>query len=221
VPFLWYYAVNPGGTTSSTYCWLDTLPPTTPGFAGPNIANMGFTNYVANGGTLGQCNPSETLQSFLDFHYNSTPAPWIFPLPYGVPPYTTLANVPTLAMARYVGPFGINTQTQMSDLTDGASRTLAFCETLGGQQFPDGSMNAHISWVAGMACPTVGGNQATSTALSISSNHRGVSNFLWCDGSVRPIRKTDLPAFDALPSSWYAFQAAAGMRDGQPFDLDY
>jgi prepilin-type processing-associated H-X9-DG protein len=216
-----YWAPVPGGTVTNTTGWQDYLPPTSPGFTGPNVANMGCTNYMANGGTIGQCNPTETLQSFLGNGYNNTPGFACPGLPYGTAPYATLANVPALPMPKYAGPFGINTQTQISQITDGASRTIAFCETLGGLQFSDGSTDRRLSWVAGMACPTIGGNQTTPIlAPSISSNHSGVSNFLWCDGSVRPIAKAVLPAFDSLPSSWYAFQAAAGMTDGQPANVD-
>jgi prepilin-type processing-associated H-X9-DG protein len=200
---------NPGGS-APTASYTDWVPPTTPGFSGPDVADLAVTNYVPNGGTIGQCKFDETLQSFLVRWPQAVPAPKDAP-----PAYKNPADIPSMPLRSYVGPFGVNTKTRLADITDGASNTLAFGETGGGQVFADGSVDFRVARVAGVVFTTLSPNPARPAALAYGSNHPAVSNFLFCDGSVRPIRKFEVLAFDNLPAAWYAFQAAAGMHDGQ------
>jgi prepilin-type N-terminal cleavage/methylation domain-containing protein/prepilin-type processing-associated H-X9-DG protein len=198
--------------------WTDYEPPTTPGFPGPDIADAAPTNYVPSEGILGQCSPGETLQSYLVHVYNTNP-PGV-PIPLGpTQPYTTGSNIPSTLLAPYNGPFGVNTHTRIADVLDGTSNTIAFGETLGGQVFPDGSVDFRIALVGGVIYTTLVGNQERPALGAYSSNHSAVSNFLWCDGSVRPLKKWGALAYDNLPTWWFAFQAAAGMQDGQTADF--
>jgi prepilin-type processing-associated H-X9-DG protein len=206
------YLFTPGGT-GDTAPWCDWVPPTTTGFPGPDVADLATTNYAANGGALGQCNPRETLRSFLARDNATFSSP-----DQGVPTYTNVANIPALPLVSYVGPFGVNTRTRLADIADGTSYTLAFGETLGGVAFPDGPTEFRIARAAGVAFPALGAIQLRPVLGTYSSNHQGVANFLWCDGSVRPIRKFSILAYDNLPAAWYVFQAAAGMRDGLAID---
>jgi prepilin-type processing-associated H-X9-DG protein len=210
------YTPVPGGPAASLV-WTDYEPPTTPGFPGPNIADVGPTNYVPNKGALGRCSPGETLQSFLVYTYNAnTP---VVPTPIGpTQPYTNGSNIPSILLAPYAGPFGINTQTRIADVLDGTSNTIAFGETLGGQVFSDGSVDFRIAMVGGVTYTGLAANQERPALGAYSSNHDAVSNFLWCDGSVRPLKKVGALAYDNLPASWFAFQAMAGMQDGQTPD---
>jgi prepilin-type processing-associated H-X9-DG protein len=202
---------TPGGEGRSEV-WCDWVPPTTPGFPGPNVADLSTTNYAANGGSLGQCNPRETLQSFLARN-KSYASP-----DRDVQTYSDVANIPALPLVSYLGPFGVNTRTRLIDITDGSSNTLAFGETLGGVAFPDGPTEFRFARAAGVTLPALGAIQLRPVLGAYSSNHAGVANFLWCDGSVRPIRKFGILAFDNLPAAWYVFQAAAGMHDGLAID---
>jgi prepilin-type processing-associated H-X9-DG protein len=205
------------GTAKPSRIFLDVLPPTSPGFDGPNVAQMGCTNYVANGGTLGKCGSEETLQSFLIHYFSDSPRGAAIPIGPTCP-YTESTNIPTVRLAHYAGPFGVNTGTRVQDITDGTSNTVAFGETLGGQQFADGSVDYRIAWAAGATYTGLVGAQERSTLGAYNSNHSGVANFAFCDGSARPFIKQKAFIFDDLPKLWSVFQSAVGMADGDTPD---
>jgi prepilin-type processing-associated H-X9-DG protein len=55
--------------------------------------------------------------------------------------------------------------------------------------------------------------------FNFASNHTGIANFAWGDGSVRPINKgvvTETSAF--ANASWYHLQELAGFTDGYADD---
>ncbi len=217
-----FYVYQSAGTAFSLPTW-DFLPPTSPSFSGPNVADLGRTNYVANGGTLGNCNNNTSLQTFLTTIYGPGYIPsntTLLPPFTTSTPYTNSANLPTDSLASFAGPFGVNSQTRITDIRDGTAYTIAFGETVGGQQFPDGTTDFRVAWAGGAVFPAVMCSQKVSSFGVFSSNHTTVSNFLWCDGSVRPIRKIPVLSFDPPPSFWSSFQAAAGMQDGKVLDLD-
>jgi prepilin-type processing-associated H-X9-DG protein len=100
---------------------------------------------------------------------------------------------------------------------DGTSNTLMLGEALGGK-FPGLPRDYAHSWFASSAWPVAFGmpeaNTSASAYLRWGSNHTGVSNFCYVDGSVRPVRKGESPS--AAIGSWtYRFRQLAGYRDGR------
>jgi type II secretory pathway pseudopilin PulG len=222
------YAVLPDGDLSpapgmksSTLHWFDYLPPTsalslTQGI--PDVANVGLTNYVANSGTLGPCNPKTCLYRYLrhvtDNFTNPAPGPGqIYQNTLNIPGAPRSPNGDML-LAQYNGPFNVNSQTRFVDIQDGTSNTIAFGETLGGQQFTDGSVDYKIAWAAGVAQSSFGGSRIRAAASRYCSNHTAVNNFVFCDGAVRPISKISSVTYDPPPAQWMVFQAVCGMSDG-------
>jgi prepilin-type N-terminal cleavage/methylation domain-containing protein/prepilin-type processing-associated H-X9-DG protein len=209
------------GAMTPTVNWVDCLAPTsllslTQGI--PNVENIGQTSYVANSGTLGPCDPRTTLYSYLkDVTNNFTdPAPGPGQI------YSNTDNIPGAPggpngmplLVQYNGPFNVNSQTRFNDIQDGTSNTIAFGETLGGQEFTDGSVDYKIAWAGGMAQGSFGGNRVRAAAFRYGSNHPGVSNFVFCDGSVRPIHKFSTVTYDPPPMPWLVFQNLCGMSEG-------
>jgi prepilin-type processing-associated H-X9-DG protein len=137
-------------------------------------------------------------------------------VPNGSPP----AN---LIWAPYTGIYYENSQTKVSDITDGVSNTLAFGESLGGLH-NNGTRDREFSWMGngwlrtrwGLA-PIYGPQDNDYYLAQYQSKHpNGVVNFAFADGSVRGISQR---------VDFNVFIYASGMADGKfynnPSDLDY
>jgi len=128
----------------------------------------------------------------------------------------TIGDAPDTFYGSLRGPYYPNSKTKMTDILDGTSNTIAFGETLArwdpgsGQQFMP-------AWMGGCNMATYWGlgtnNNGQGSWFQYSSAHDGVVIFGYCDGSVRAIKKGI--ATNVGSADWYAFQYAAGTKDGQ------
>lgn len=107
------------------------------------------------------------------------------------------------------GMFRNRSQTRWGDVQDGLSNTLAVGEAEGGVQASSGGTPASWLWIS---APSLGAstnpawmpNGGNRTAFG--SFHPGVTQFVYGDGSVRPI------ADSIAPVTWMSL---CGMRDGE------
>jgi prepilin-type N-terminal cleavage/methylation domain-containing protein len=220
VPPFGIQSPNPGGA-GVLIGWSDFVPPTSAislSIGVPDVQAMGATNYVANAGTDGTCPTTLTLWSYyqgITFNFTQPSA-----TPGGI--YSNTLNipgapggtVPNFPMYQYNGPFGVNSQTRLTDIQDGTSNTVAFGETIGGQIFPDGSTDFKSAWGGTGIISSITGSRVRANAFRYCSLHTAVNNFVFCDGSVRPLTKVLLISYDPPPATWYMFQAVCGMQDG-------
>jgi prepilin-type N-terminal cleavage/methylation domain-containing protein/prepilin-type processing-associated H-X9-DG protein len=163
-------------------------------------AEMGRSNYVAVGGAFGKVSPYDNYLN----HYQT----------WGL----------------YTGIFYDNSQTRLTDITDGASNTLAFGEFLGGLHTngpnvfgdPPPCRDFYLAWMGSGWMPTkwglkpiYGPNLNDYRNGQFQSKHPGNAvNFAFADGSVHGIS----PSVD-----FTVFIYASGMQDGKVFsasDLD-
>jgi len=133
----------------------------------------------------------------------------------------------------WVGPYTIDSKTKMTDIRDGTSSTIGFVEVLGGKR--NGQTRDFVSsWIGsggltGYWGPTKDPN---SQWFCYNSNHEGIVQVGFCDGSVRSIAKIigqpgypygDGPGSIAGGNSgtprWQADQAALGMNDNTVVDF--
>jgi len=130
----------------------------------------------------------------------------------------------TLQAAQFVGPYGMNSKTKLQSISDGTSNTIAFGETLAGNNIV---RDFRLSWMGAGCMPSVYGLPTGSPTdpthwYTYGSRHGGgIVQFGYCDGSVRSIRN-GIPrnAVGVAPSGQYfAFISASGMRDGQVIDF--
>lgn len=174
---------------------------------------MGGTNYLPNMGTFGKGTSTTVNSSY------------------------------PVNLSNNVGPFYDNSNTKLSQITDGTSNTLMFGESVG-------ILNRMVKqrswvWMGGAMVNTFQGlpsiDQVTQPYLppfyltyeSFSSFHVGITQFAMCDGSVRaltngtshrramsgPLSSGYVPVNTATPpTDWYVLQALAGMRDGTTID---
>ncbi len=221
---------NPSAPTLPTG-WIDFVPPTSAlslSQGMPDIQTLGLTNYVPNAGSIGICPPDTTIYKYMQASTNN----FTQPPPGSQHNYTNPTNIPgsNLAMEaannppyfppgvfdlyRYVGPFNVNSQIRFTDITDGTSNTLAVGECRGGAEFADGSVDFKIAWPGSGPFQAFNGCLTGGGFATYNSGHTAVCNFVFCDGSVRPLTKLRALFMDPPPSQWVVLQALAGMNDG-------
>jgi prepilin-type N-terminal cleavage/methylation domain-containing protein/prepilin-type processing-associated H-X9-DG protein len=137
---------------------------------------------------------------------------------YGLSNYASNAGLPPyLKLGNFTGPYGLSSRTGVTDITDGTSNTIGFGETTAGRD--SGPRDFAAAWMCGPNLTSYFGVTSSPYGEAFSSVHTsGVTNFAFCDGSVRSIRHFS-GLLDASNPSWLVLQQAAGMQDGQVFDL--
>jgi prepilin-type N-terminal cleavage/methylation domain-containing protein len=180
VDMMMWWTNNPANPT-----WEFDYVLYTPGFG----AELGATNYIANGGSGLDCPASA---------------------------FGTSANAAFLASC--VGPFVKNSKTKLVGITDGTSNTFAFGESVGSTLPPTApSRDFKLTWMGSAAMWTDWGVPVDSGVVHnyiFSSKHSGVVQFSMCDGSVRTIAK----GVTSSAAGYNAFQEMAGMKDGFVID---
>jgi hypothetical protein len=125
----------------------------------------------------------------------------------------------------YAGIFTNRSKVKITAMTDGTSNTLMFGEGMGGAV--PGPRDFQWSWMGTGAMatfqglrpcttspPNAGNNATECSWASFSSRHTGLVLFCFGDGSVRGIKSGTSYQRDPPGSGWWAFQAVAGMSDG-------
>jgi prepilin-type N-terminal cleavage/methylation domain-containing protein len=111
---------------------------------------------------------------------------------------------------KYKGIYFANSKTKITGIRDGTSNTIAFGETLAGNP---GARDFRLTWMGAGSMGTIYGlvtaNNDGGGAWKFSSNHTGIVQFAFQDGSVRPITTSVSGAM---------FVAAGGMNDGVVLD---
>jgi prepilin-type N-terminal cleavage/methylation domain-containing protein/prepilin-type processing-associated H-X9-DG protein len=163
------------------YVYIDYVYDT-PGFG----REIGRADYAGVMGAYGKVDPNDTL------HARWTP---------------------------YVGIFNSanpRQTTKIADIKDGTSNTLAFGEYLGGVHI-DGTRDFEPSWLGsgGMVtrrglAPIYGANGNDYLWAMFQSQHPGLVNFAFADGSVRPVFRT---------CDFWTFIYVSGMKDSRIPDL--
>jgi prepilin-type N-terminal cleavage/methylation domain-containing protein len=208
--------------------WGDFVPPTSALSLSqgiPDVQTLGATQYIGNTGADGAAPAGLTLYAYLNSITQAFTSP--SPTPGGIysntinipgAPGNTLPPIQQIDLSQYNGPFGLNSQTRFTDIQDGTSNTVAFGESIGGQVFPDGSTDFKNAWAGTGAIGSIPGNRVRAATFRYCSLHTAVNNFVFCDGSVRPLTKVLLLTYDPPPTSWYVFQQVCGMNDGVTID---
>jgi prepilin-type N-terminal cleavage/methylation domain-containing protein len=156
-------------------------------------ANLGITNYVGVAGTFGMLGLSVDGQKGVFLHSRLRP--------YGSTSVTKVAQPNNLAVS------------------DGTSNTLMFGESLG-KGWPQATGDQRIqmvwSWISAGTYPTVFGLPSGPNRWwgDWSSNHTGIVQFAYCDGSVRGLRS---PA--EAGASYTAFRGLGTASNGEVVDL--
>ena len=162
----------------------------------------GLSNYIGVGGTLGRYTVTNTA---------STTQPYY---------------------AAHSGLYGSDIQNMISSATDGLSNTAMFGEYVGSYNMPSGKGREwSLAWMAANAMPSYWSITTDRTVLnyfySFNSQHTGIVNFSFGDGSVRSLRNTGIsvPATAAditTPSGspWQTLQATTGRSDGDVYKFE-
>ncbi|MDW8241815.1 MAG: DUF1559 domain-containing protein [Thermogemmata sp.] len=166
----------------------------------PNYNALGRTNYLGVAGALGR--DAITSSPF---------------------------DGPGVNLALYEGVLFNNSRVKIENIRDGASQTLMFLETLGGgapwtrpwPQLPGGNPNnlsVKHTWAGSGALGTKFGlippqGQGGPGWQFFSSNHVGVVNACFADGSVRPVQCSDTSQRNPMGISWQVLQSLAGRND--------
>jgi prepilin-type N-terminal cleavage/methylation domain-containing protein len=132
-------------------------------------------------------------------------------------PTNYAANAGTLGpyYAPYCGPYYGNSQTRLTDVTDGTSNTFGFGEVLGGAA--TGPRDYVAAWMGFGIMATLEDFLSPAQYYTFGSKHTGVVQMAYCDGSVRAVTKIG-PTTELQSPHWYAVQAAGRMQDGQVYD---
>jgi prepilin-type N-terminal cleavage/methylation domain-containing protein len=127
----------------------------------------------------------------------------------------TNLNALGIAWSAYEGMFVNRNPKKLTAIADGSSNTLMLAEVSGRRNGTTNPANLYAnSWV-GSCCVTSAfgtSNSVDANVYQMSSNHTGIVNCAFGDGSVRaingniPTNKTD--------SGWLVLQALAGVSDG-------
>jgi len=121
------------------------------------------------------------------------------------------------ASAQYCGPYYRSSKTKILTIKDGTSNTIGFGETFAGNGgYGANGRDFRLSWMGSGSMPTAWGlpNANGAAWYQYSSNHTGVVQFAFCDGSVRPIT-----AGQTAGAGRTLFIYASGMSDGQVIDF--
>jgi prepilin-type N-terminal cleavage/methylation domain-containing protein/prepilin-type processing-associated H-X9-DG protein len=123
-------------------------------------------------------------------------------------------------LGRYEGIYTNRSRWTLSAVSsaDGTSNTLMYGETCGRQSASRGKNAFDKSWWYS-ALVTYYGLQQGQLAdyRSFSSNHPGVVQFCFADGSVRSLQTGATATVGS--ADWFLLQALAGVRDGTSADL--
>jgi prepilin-type N-terminal cleavage/methylation domain-containing protein len=117
---------------------------------------------------------------------------------------------------QWMGPFYQGSSVSLTWITDGTSNTLMFGESLGGTN--QGARDFNLSWMGAGCLPTAWDLINPCQWNSFGSNHTGVVQFAFCDGSVHMLRKVG-PTTPWFDTQWYTLMGASGMQDGNVVDL--
>jgi len=122
---------------------------------------------------------------------------------------------------KWEGILGNRSKNTLSVVTaaDGAANTLLFGEQSGiATSATDPTPRFEYGWVGGGSLFTYTGLQTGPSArdYQFSSNHSGVVQFAFGDGSVRVLRPGQTAT--AGSNDWYLLQQLAGFKDGQTAD---
>jgi len=189
----------PGQNGNLPAQWIDYVLDT-PGFG----HELGAANYIGNAGYLG------TGQGLPD------------PMGPGMPNAANPRGVGwpvEVTAAQLIGPYYMNSKTTFGDIQDGTSNTIAFGETLAGNDARAGARDFRLSWMGAGSMPTRYGiynrpplptdgspGYFAGRWYNFSSKHAAVINFGYCDGSVHSIRRG---------CDYGTWLLAGGMADGQ------
>jgi len=188
-----------------------TLPGAAAWYSYPTPANAKIKPYLCPSDNAGTVSPASGTWAFM-LYYNGSMTGYYFAgnTTYGRTNYASnpgyLGNLPGWP---YPGPFAYNSQTKITDISDGTTNTLAFGEALGGAG-PPATRDFVANW-ASFNLPTAWGLTATPQWYQYGSRHTGVVNFAMCDGSVRAL---------SVSGNSAVFQYAAGMNDGAVFTFN-
>jgi prepilin-type N-terminal cleavage/methylation domain-containing protein len=117
------------------------------------------------------------------------------------------------------GPFSDRSATRIVQVTDGSSNTIFFGETLGGSGGP--TRDFSLAWMGAGAVASAWGVPPTNQVqwYTYGSQHTGIVQFGFGDGTVRPIRQgVAWPSFQ-FNNEMFMWYRAGGMMDGQVVDF--
>jgi prepilin-type N-terminal cleavage/methylation domain-containing protein len=105
------------------------------------------------------------------------------------------------------GIYNRNSKTKFADITDGTANTIAFGETLAGNN--TGARDLVLLWMGSGSMPSAFGLSANPLWYQFSSKHTGIVQFGFADGSVHPI---------STGIDYATFVYLSGMADGTVID---